>query len=180
MQTFVALLRGINVGKSNRVPMADLRELLRAQGHGDVVTLLNSGNAVFRAASGTPAHHAEAISAAVLARFGLHIPVIVKAVDELSAIIKDNPLDLSQADPSQVLVAFVQEPADLAGLEPLMQLTAPNERFVIGQNAAYLHCANGILSSKVGRALTGKAGTATTTRNWATVVKLQGLANSNH
>ena len=54
MTTFVALLRGVNVGKSKRVPMAEFRMLLSGLGYTDVVTLLNSGNAVFRARSGTP------------------------------------------------------------------------------------------------------------------------------
>jgi uncharacterized protein (DUF1697 family) len=61
--TFIALLRGINVGKANRIPMADLRALLEGLGHTDVTTLLNSGNAVFRATKGTSAKHATDIAA---------------------------------------------------------------------------------------------------------------------
>ncbi|MEX8500212.1 MAG: hypothetical protein AB3X40_07370, partial [Leptothrix ochracea] len=51
----------------------------------------------------------------------------------------------------------------------------PPEQFLIGKNAAYLHCATGILESKAGEALLGKAGKSVTTRNWATVLKLQAL-----
>src|SRR5688500_2141012 len=64
MMTFIALLRGVNVGKAKRVPMAEFRALLAALGYANVTILLNSGNAVFRARSGTPGKHATAIDAA--------------------------------------------------------------------------------------------------------------------
>ena len=59
MTTFVALLRGVNVGKAKRVPMAEFRKLLAALGYTGVATLLNSGNAVFRATSGAAGQHAD-------------------------------------------------------------------------------------------------------------------------
>jgi uncharacterized protein (DUF1697 family) len=68
MPKFVALLRGINVGKAKRVPMADLRALLIGLGHTHVATLLNSGNAVFQAGGGSCARHAKDISGAIAAR----------------------------------------------------------------------------------------------------------------
>ena len=55
MPTFIALLRGVNVGKGKRVPMAELRDLLSGLGFAEVTTLLNSGNAVFRATGSSPA-----------------------------------------------------------------------------------------------------------------------------
>jgi len=174
MQTFIALLRGINVGKANRIPMADLRALLLAQSYGNVATLLNSGNAVFRAAKGSPATHAEAISSAIMDKFKLQVPVIVKSTKELATIIQENPLDASEANHSQLLVAFVQKSSDLLGLSPIHFLVAQHEQFTAGKNAAYLYCPNGILNSKAAKALLGKA--TTTTRNWATVLKLQALA----
>jgi uncharacterized protein (DUF1697 family) len=64
----------------------------------------------------------------------------------------------------------------LAGLEALV--VSP-EQFAIGSQAAYLLCANGILESKAGEALVGKAGKQATSRNWATVLKLQALADGN-
>ncbi|MDE1997730.1 MAG: DUF1697 domain-containing protein [Burkholderiales bacterium] len=177
MQTFIALLRGINVGKANRLPMADLRALLLDQGYDKVVTLLNSGNAVFRASKGSPAEHASAIASAISSELGLDVPVIVKSAQELSTVIQDNPLDTHAADHSQLLVAFVQNASTLQGLRAIEQLAAPTEPIAFGEHAAYLHCANGILESKAAKALVGKMGQAATTRNWATVLKLQALAN---
>jgi len=178
MTTFVALLRGVNVGKAKRIPMAELRSLLGELGHTDVVTLLNSGNAVFRAAKGTPAKLAADIAAAIFDRLKIEVPVIVKSARELSAIVADNPLADAADNPSQLLVAFVQDSKTLIGLKAIGSLVVPPERFTVGKTAAYLHCAGGILESEAGKALLGKVGKTATTRNWATVLKLQDLASA--
>lgn len=86
MTTFVALLRGVNIGKAKRVPMAEFRKLLVALGHTDVATLLDSGNAVFRSKSGAPARIASDIAAAISARLKVEVPVIVKSAKEFAAI----------------------------------------------------------------------------------------------
>ena len=176
MPTFVALLRGVNVGKGKRVPMAALRDLLTGLGYTDVATLLNSGNAVFRAAKCATARHAAKVAAAIASELGVEVPVIVKSASELAAIVSECPFPVAAAEHSRFLVAFVQDAgalADLAAIEPLV--VAP-ERFARGRHAAYLLCANGILQGKAGAALLGKAGRAATTRNWATVLKLHALA----
>ena len=177
MPTFVALLRGINVGKAKRIPMADLRAMLERLGYTSVVTLLNSGNAVFQTSTGSSVKHATEISAAMEQEFQFAVPVIVKSAKELAAIVSENPLTKTATDHSRLLVAFVQNSKTLSELEELGSLVVAPEEFVVGKKAAYLHCANGILESKVGASLLGKAGRATTTRNWATVLKLQALAD---
>ena len=176
MTTFIALLRGVNVGKAKRVPMVEFRSLLSALGHTSVVTLLNSGNAVFRARSGTPRAHAARIAAAIAQKLKVEVPVIVKSARELAAIVAENPFDVDASGHSRFLVAFTQEPKALAGLAVIDSLVLPAERFAIGRHAAYLHCANGILESKAGAALLGKAGRGATTRNLATTLKLLELA----
>lgn len=176
MTTFIALLRGINVGKANRVPMAELRALLSGLGYADVATLLNSGNAVFQAPGGTPVAHAEAIARALAGQMQVEVPVIVVTAQELASIVAACPLGAGTADPSRLLVAFAQNARALVTLEALRSLLVPPERLEIGPQAAYLYCAGGILESRVGKALLGRAGQAVTTRNWATVCKLQALA----
>lgn len=178
MHSFVALLRGINVGTAKRVPMAELRRLLSGLGYSGVATLLNSGNAVFRARGGAPARHADAIAAALADQFVIDVPVIVKSAKELATIQSECPIAPDPASHSRLLVAFVQKPRSLASLAAVEALVAPAERFAIGSQAAYLLCAAGILDSKAGAALLGKAGTLATTRNWATLLKLQVLASS--
>lgn len=174
---YVALLRGVNVGKAKRVAMAEFRALLSGLGYTDVSTLLNSGNAVFRANAGTPIQHATAIATALAAGLKIEVPVIVKSADELAAIVAQCPIATEAVDHSRLLVAFVQDPNALPSLTAIAPLIAPPEQFAIGSHAAYLLCANGILESKAGAALLGKIGKSTTTRNWATVLKLHALAN---
>jgi uncharacterized protein (DUF1697 family) len=176
MAAFVALLRGVNVGTAKRVPMAELRRILTALGHSNVATLLNSGNAVFHARGGDAARHAATIGAAIAAELHVDVPVIVKSAEALRAIVAATPIAVDAADHSRFLVAFTQDAAALARVAALAPLAVAPERFALGSDAAYLLCARGILQSKAAAALLGKAGSAATTRNWATVLKLQALA----
>jgi uncharacterized protein (DUF1697 family) len=178
MPTFVALLRGVNVGKAKRLPMAELRALLVRLGYTRVATLLNSGNVVFQATDGTAASHARAIAQAISDKLKMEVPVIVKTARELSAIIAENPIKTDVSDYSKLLVGFVQDPKTLADLEAVKLLVVPPERFVAGKRAAYLWCAVGILESKAAVALLGKAGRSATSRNVATVLKLEALAKN--
>jgi len=175
MPTYVALLRGINVGKAKRIAMADLRTVMQELGYADVATLLNSGNVAFRATRKAPDKLAAEISNAIASKLNVDVPVIVQSATDLDAIVAENVLAANAHDHARLLVAFVQNPTALTDLAALESLVAPPEQFLIGSRAAYLHCANGILESNVGAALLGKAGRRTTTRNWATVLKLLAL-----
>jgi uncharacterized protein (DUF1697 family) len=178
MPMFVALLRGVNVGKAKRVPMADLRALLADMGYTRVATLLNSGNVVFHAASGTAAKHATAVAAAIATHLKVQVPVIVKSAKEYSAILDANPIKAEESDYPRLLVAFVQDGKTLPGLVAVIEsLVVSPERFAAGKEAAYLLCAKGILESKAAVALLGKAGASATSRNWATVLKLKAMTS---
>lgn len=175
MPRYVVLLRGVNVGKGNRVPMAEFRTLLESLGHTQVQTLLNSGNAVFTSSARSAARLATAIADALAHTLGVKVPVVVKSAAEFAEILDGNPMAVPEADHSRFLVAFANDADALRGLEALQPLAQAPERFEVGPHAAYLHCANGVLESKVGAALLGKQGRAVTTRNWATVLKLAAL-----
>jgi uncharacterized protein (DUF1697 family) len=176
MPMFVALLRGVNVGKAKRVPMADLRALLADMGYTRVATLLNSGNIVFHAASGTAAKHATAIAANIATHLAVQVPVVVKSAKEFAAIIDANPMPADEAQHPRLLVAFIQDRRTLPGLAAVIEpLVVSPERFEAGKDAAYLLCARGILESKAAVALLGKARGSATSRNWATVLKLKAL-----
>ncbi len=177
MPTFVALLRGVNVGGAKRVPMAELKKLLEGLGYSDVVTLLNSGNAVFRTA-GSPSRLAATIAGEIEAKMDVEVPVVVKSAGELSVIVSENPISVPDADQARLLVAFARNAAALSTLRPIGSLVAPPERFALGAHAAYLYSPFGSLKSEAGKALLGRAGRAATTRNWKTVLKLQELADS--
>jgi uncharacterized protein (DUF1697 family) len=176
LETHVALLRGVNVGGNKRVPMAEWRALMEGLGYTRVRTLLNSGNAVFDAAPSPK--HAARIRQALIDGLGVDVAVIVKTAAEMAAIEAGNPLVAEVTDASRLIVAFTATAEDLAGLAPLAALAQPPERLHVGPHAAYLWCANGILESKAGAAMLGKAGRAATSRNWATVLKLQALVRA--
>jgi uncharacterized protein (DUF1697 family) len=176
LSTFVVLLRGVNVGKGNRLPMATFRGLLESLGQSDVRTLLNSGNAVCRGAARASAPLAMAIHEALRTSLGMDVQVVVKLASELDAIVAHNPLASACTDASRLLVVFAQERAAWRSLASLSALVELPDRFAVGTHAAYAHCPKGILKGQVGSALLGAQGKHVTTRNWATVLKLHALS----
>lgn len=176
MPHFVVLLRGVNVGKAQRVPMATFKQLLQAQGFTAVHTLLNSGNAVGAHSGRSAPALAARVQTAIQAELGLQVPVVVKSAAEFKAAVAEGPWPtLPDAEHARVLVAFAQGAAALQPLQAVAPLVQPPERLHIGPHAAYLHCASGILQSQAAVAMLGKAGRGVTTRNWATVLKVQAV-----
>lgn len=175
MPRFVVLLRGVNVGKGNRIAMASFRALLESLGFTGVKTLLNSGNAVFDAGKDEATAHAAAIHAGLLAKHSLDVVVVVKSAAEWASIVAGNPFQDSCSIPSRLLVVLCQDRRMPAVVASIGELANPPEVFASNDHAAYLHCAGGILESKAASALLGNAGRSLTTRNWATVLKLAGL-----
>ena len=178
MPRYVALLRGVTVGKGNRVPMAEFKSLLEGLGCTDVKTLLNSGNAVFTSAARSAEKLALAIAAQVETKFGVTTPVVVKSAAELASIISTAPMRPPDEEHSRFLVAFGRDENAVQALAQLIPLAQAPERLVITKQAAYLHCPEGLLQSKVGEAMLGKAGRGVTTRNWATVLKIEALLSA--
>lgn len=178
MPRYAALLRGVNVGKGNRVPMAEFKILLEGMGCTDVKTLLNSGNAVFSSTARSAEKLSLAIAARVASTFGVTTPVIVKSAAELAAVISAAPMSPPDEEHSRFLVAFGRDESAVQALAPLVPLVKAPERLVITSQAAYLHCPEGLLQSKVGEAMLGKAGSGVTTRNWATVLKIATLLSA--
>ena len=178
MKRHIALLRGINVGKAKRVPMADLRALMEALGFGGVRTLLNSGNAVFDARAGSAAAHAKRLKAAIREKTGVDCEVIVKSADELAAAIAEHPLRQHAEDDARLLVMFMQDASALAELKALEAGDWAPEAFAVGAHAAWLWCANGLIESRVSKAVGKVLKERGTARNWATVEKLQAMVAS--
>jgi len=178
MTRHIALLRGINVGKAKRVAMADLRALMESLGFSGVRTLLNSGNAVFDAKGGTPAGHAKRLKLAILDQAGVDCEVVVKTAADLAAAIAEHPLRRHADDDARMLVMFVQDAATLALLRPLEEGDWAPEAFAVGGHAAWLWCANGIIESRISKAVGKVLKERGTARNWATVEKLQAMVSA--
>ena len=175
MSRFVALLRGVNVGGAKRVPMAAWRASLEALGCTRVQTLLNSGNAVFDAARGTPVRHAAQIRTALVQDIGVDALVVVKTAANVAAMVAENRLAAETDNPSLLLAAMTQDPKLLAALSALTRVDGGREKLLLGQHAAYLWCPDGSLQSRAASALMTELKDQGTTRNWATMLKIDAL-----
>ena len=114
MASHVALLRGINVGGRNKVPMADLREVVTSLGHTGVSTYIQSGNVLFSTAEDDTAKLAVALESAISDRFGIWSSVVVLSRDELARVLAANPYP-DEPNPRMVHVVFLNgsPPRDL-------------------------------------------------------------------
>ncbi len=174
MSRFVALFRGINVGRAKRIAMADLRAILESLGCKNVKTLLNSGNAVFDAPA-AEADLAKRIRAAVVKKLGVDALVVVKSDKDIAAVVKGNKLGSVATDPSRLLVALTLDAPGLARLSALAKTEWKDDVVHVGKDAAYIWCPNGSLESKAAVALLRDLGEAGTTRNWATIERINAL-----
>lgn len=173
--TYVALLRGINVGKAKRVAMADLRAVIESLGYTDARTLLNSGNAVFASSRALRRNAAEELRTALQKQTGVSSRFTLRSAKELNEIVKSNPLLKLATDHTRLFTAFVTDAADISKLEPLAKQHWKTEVLAIGPGVAYIWCPNGLLESKASEAVGKVLGDGVTVRNWATVMKLAGL-----
>src|SRR5258706_9720466 len=145
----VALIRGINVGRAKRVPMAELKALVEDFGYTDVRTLLNSGNVVFTAPKDTPAEAAVRIEKALLLRLDVSTRVVVLTAAELAKVVAENTLLDVADDPSRLIVAVPLHAPDMSKLGPLLAQDWDDDAIALGKRAAYLWCAGGILESRL-------------------------------
>jgi uncharacterized protein (DUF1697 family) len=181
--TYLALLRGINVGKAKQVAMADLRDLLTDLGFGAVRTHLRSGNALFTAdratagpAKGAPARIAARIEQAIQERLGMDVSVIVRTREELAAVLQANPLASAGRDPSRLFVAGALDPKAIADVDP--RRYAPEE-FALGASEIFMWLPDGMAVSELAKVRWDRAtGLVPTARNWRTTMKLLELADA--
>jgi uncharacterized protein (DUF1697 family) len=175
-RSYVALLRGINLGAHNKVSMPDLRTLFGRLGAEDVETYVQSGNVVFKSAD-APAELTRAIEKRIRRDLSLDVTVLLRTQPQLARILTRNPFSDGGRDPTKLHVTFLAEKPDrtrVGGLDP--QRAEPDEFRVVGEEI-YLHCPNGYGRSKLTNAYFEKQlGVAATTRNWKTVTKLAELA----
>jgi len=175
MNQQIALLRGINVGTAKRVSMKELQALVASLGYTNVRTLLNSGNVVFAVPPKKNGDAAHLIEDAMAKELGVRANVIGVAEQQLRAVIAGNPLAEIANDPSRYLVGFVADGGDLANLDPLLEQGWAPEALAVANGAVYLWCAEGIRDSKLAKTVGKVLKDSVTLRNWATVLKLQGM-----
>ena len=170
LNTFVCLLRGINVSGQKKIRMKDLRELCESIGLLDVATYVQSGNVVFD--SGEKAAAIEAsIEGAVRDRFGFEVPVIVRSREELAAVVAGNPFtDEDGIDPARLGVVFLSDEPATTRLESIDIPGSSADQFAAVGRHIYLHCPDGFGRTKLSNNFFEHTLQLTaTTRNWRTV-----------
>jgi uncharacterized protein (DUF1697 family) len=167
---YVALLRGVNVGGRNILPMKDLVGMFTAVGCTDVRTYIQSGNVVFRAGPALARRIPAAISSAISDRFGFQVAVIMRTADELRAIARGNPFLTQGTDVATLSVAFLVDAPDVTRLTRLDPSRSAPDAFAVRGREIYLHCPNGFASTKLTNAyFDAVLETTSTARNWRTV-----------
>ncbi len=177
MTILIALLRGVNVGGHNKLPMQALRSITEAQGASDVSTYIQSGNIVFRSPKVSATSIAKKLRAAIHKDFGFMPDIFMLDHDMLGAVIKGNPFAAITDDPSKLHVIFLTQPADKKRLKDVETLLSNGEQVKAVRSAIYFHAPAGIGRSKAAEKL-GRVFSVGTMRNWRTCLKLEELADA--
>jgi uncharacterized protein (DUF1697 family) len=177
--TYVALLRGINLGARNRLAMADLRSLLDKLGYDDVRTHLQSGNAVFAASTRSARAVEKAVEEAIEATLGLQIRVLVRSAQEMAKVVAADPLGDRATDHARYMVVFLEKTVPTSALADIDPGAYEPEEFAVDGRHLYLWLPDGSHASRLARVMSEKRlGGAGTMRNWRTVTKLAELAGA--
>jgi len=176
--TYAALLRGINVGGKNMLPMKDLVSLCEQAGCARVRTYIQSGNVIFDSTAVAARKLASELSKAIEQRFALRVPVILRSAAELDDIVGNNPFLMAGADQNALYVMFLQSLPDAARVAALDPDRSPPDRFEVRGRDVFAHCPAGVGQSKLTNAwFDSKLATISTGRNWRTVCTLRDMAH---
>ena len=176
MQTYIALLRGINVGGKHKLPMRELIKILETLDLHNIKTYIQSGNVVFQSEPSHGAGLADKISNAIDHTHHFKPKVYLLELDELTRAIAANPFPDAETEPKTLYVYFLEtipESPDLTSLETIKQ---DSERFQLQGKIFYQHSPLGIGKSKLPLRVDKALGVATTARNWRTVCQVAAIA----
>lgn len=179
MRTYIALLRGINVGGHRLIKMADLKAMFEAFGFGGVQTYIQSGNVVFQADEAEEPLR-ERIEQQIAATFGFPVVVALRTHDELARVVAACPFAPDAlAEDERLYVALLAETPMPAGIERMLaSKTAPDEFRVLGREVYLLYRQNMRESQLTNNLLESRLGVPATSRNWRTLTTLAAMSNS--
>ena len=147
--TQVALLRGINVGGKNKLPMKELAAMFADAGCIDVRTYIQSGNVLFRGGPALGQEVPSLISESILSRFGYRVSVLTRTAAELQEVVEANPFLQAGAEADKLHVIFMAAAPDDAQVQSLAPDHSPGDQFAVLGREIYLHCPNGFASTKL-------------------------------
>jgi uncharacterized protein (DUF1697 family) len=175
----VALLRGVNLGGKNKLPMKDLVLMFMEAGCHNARTYIQSGNVIFSAVPNAAARLPALITGQIAKRFGFKTQVILRTGEQMREIVSNNPfLEAGTAEEALhvLFLADLLNSRDVDHLDP--DRSAPDE-FIVRGREVYLCLPNGVGRTKLtNNYFDSKLGTISTGRNWRTVMKLSELAQS--
>ena len=172
--TYIALLRGINVGGHKIIKMDQLRKAFEELGFENVATYVQSGNVVFRSPKKASEQLSGKIEEMLLRRFSMSVPVIVRTAKEVDEVLRNNPfLKERGTDVTRLHVTFLSHTPQKAAVRGLDAIAAGPDRFHCRGQEIYLYCPNGFAGTKLSiNAFEKVLAVGATTRNWNTVNKL--------
>jgi len=172
MPRWIALLRGINVGGNNVLPMKELVSHLEALKLKNVRTYIQSGNVVFDTEKKSVSSLAKKITWRIEKEQGFRPQVLLISREELQSAIQANPFPQAVSDPKSLHFFFLEKPAVKANLQALDLAKAPTESYVLSGSMFFLHAPEGIGRSKLAATAERHLGVAATARNYRTVEKI--------
>ncbi len=174
---YVALLRGINVGRNKLVSMAELRDLAAGLGYRAPRTYVQSGNLVFGREGRTGAELEAELGAEIERRCSVRCEVIVRTAEEWDETIEGNPFPAEAKDaPSHLLVQFLKQPVKPEAIEALRAANPGRELIQAADRRLYITFPDGIGESKLAGTLLAKhIPVPSTGRNWNTILKIAAL-----
>jgi len=176
MKTWIILIRGINVGGNNLIPMKALKLRLTEAGFSGVRTYIQSGNVAFESEITKTGQICADVQACVETHFGFAPKIMALSATKFAKIIKDNPFPNAVDEPKNLHISFLARPAKNADMEKIESLKAENERIVLTNYAAYAHLPNGVWKSKLAANLEKCLGVPATARNWRSAGKILELS----
>jgi uncharacterized protein (DUF1697 family) len=169
----VALLRGVNVGGKNCVPMVKLAQVFVDAGCTDVRTYIQSGNVIFQASQSKLKTLPGLITKRIEENLGCKIPVVLRSAEELGETIRNNPFIKAGAAEETLHVYFLAGSPDARSVTSLDPARSLPDVFVVRGRDIYLQMPNGMGRTKLTNAyFDSKLATVSTARNWRTVRNL--------
>ena len=176
MNTYIALLRGINVGGHNKLPMRDLVKVLEGLGLSQVKTYIQSGNVAFQSERTDTALLKEEISVAIGESHSFTPQIFILDTKALQDAISANPFPEGEKEPKTLHLFFLDPMPVNLNLDALEDVKADSERYQLINSVFYLHAPDGIGRSKLAEKVGKGWGVSITARNWRTVCKVMSMA----
>ncbi len=174
MQTYIAILRGINVSGKNKIAMKELKAVFDGAGYQNVATYIQSGNVVFRHKQTAEKTLAQQITQLIKTAFGLDVPVLVRTADDIQKAYDENPfLKQKGIDADKLHITFLADIPTQENIDKANTYNYTPDEFIIAVNNVYVHCPNGYGNTKLTNTFfENKLKVQATTRNLKTAAKL--------